>query len=855
MTESTAKFDQSYEALTGFKPYPWQRRLYSAMMEGNWPDALDIPTGLGKTSVLAIWLIALAHGGDVPRRVVYVVNRRTIVDQATKEAERLMAHLKGDLRDALETLSGDGGTPLSISTLRGQHADNRQWLDNPARPAIVVGTVDLIGSRLLFRGYRSSWTQRSFHTGLLGHDALIVHDEAHLSHPFQYLLEDLVARQKEHGALRPLRTLALSATAASGKGRRVHALDDDDRSIEAVDLRLNAVKKLSLHEDTNPVASIVKRATRYLDQTTRVLVYVRTPKDAAAIAKKLTAAVNKSAGKGEGSQRVALLTGTLRGRERDRLVESSAMRYFDGSAESLPHDLEGAVYLVSTSAGEVGVDLDADHMVMDLVPADALVQRLGRVNRRGGKGRVADVATYAESAIKQDNEYQKARVATLEHLQRVGARSNRSIDASPQATRTWVTEQTRSPVPEHQPLTDASLDALALTSIAEDWSIVPDVGRLLHGLQDEPAQTTLLWRDEVGDLDRAEVDSQTLQQVYRTHRPLSHEQVSLPTYQVLSFLSDRIKHLEKQSAKSGEPIPTMRAIVVDDQKWFPLEHDAITDAYKMLAYSTLVLPSAFGGLDPKTGMLDPKADAPDPSQASYEGTPDVADETGDRMKCLRTSADEGDQPPAPAGYRLVCTVTLDHAPLREYRFYRKGDPAAPKDTAQPTVEEHNLAVRDAAKRFVAALSLPSKLADAVVAAAAAHDLGKQRQLWQAAIHNFDYPTKAFAKSDPGSRRGMAWRLLRRYRHEFGSMLDAGDADDLTLHLIASHHGRARPHFPAGGFDPERPDSACPDPAEVAQRFARLQREHGHWGLSWLEAILRAADGWASRQTTEAEDGA
>src|SRR5439155_6447284 len=43
----------------------------------------------------------------------------------------------------------------------------------------------------------------------------------------------------------------------------------------------------------------------------------------------------------------------------------------------------GPVFLIATSAGEVGVDLDAEHMVCDLVSWERMVQRLGRVNRRG----------------------------------------------------------------------------------------------------------------------------------------------------------------------------------------------------------------------------------------------------------------------------------------------------------------------------------------------------------------------------------------------------------------------------------------------------------------------------------------
>ena len=47
----------------------------------------------------------------------------------------------------------DSVAPLAISTLRGQFADNAEWRDDPARPAIITGTVDMIGSRLLFSGY------------------------------------------------------------------------------------------------------------------------------------------------------------------------------------------------------------------------------------------------------------------------------------------------------------------------------------------------------------------------------------------------------------------------------------------------------------------------------------------------------------------------------------------------------------------------------------------------------------------------------------------------------------------------------------------------------------------------------
>ena len=78
--------------------------------------------------------------GHAPmRRLVYVVDRRAVVDQATTVA------------DSIKDKSGDSA--LRVSTLRGQHVNEREWLQHPAATAIIVGPVDMIGSRLLFEGY------------------------------------------------------------------------------------------------------------------------------------------------------------------------------------------------------------------------------------------------------------------------------------------------------------------------------------------------------------------------------------------------------------------------------------------------------------------------------------------------------------------------------------------------------------------------------------------------------------------------------------------------------------------------------------------------------------------------------
>jgi CRISPR-associated endonuclease/helicase Cas3 len=65
----------------GFAPFRWQRRLFDQyFVHGELPTALDLPTGLGKTTVMAIWYIAVEAGARLPRRLVYVVDRRAVVD-------------------------------------------------------------------------------------------------------------------------------------------------------------------------------------------------------------------------------------------------------------------------------------------------------------------------------------------------------------------------------------------------------------------------------------------------------------------------------------------------------------------------------------------------------------------------------------------------------------------------------------------------------------------------------------------------------------------------------------------------------------------------------------------------------
>lgn len=59
-------FGANFSAIFGFPPYAWQDRLYRDHFSiGSLPGAVEIPTGLGKTAVMALWLLARLHGAHV----------------------------------------------------------------------------------------------------------------------------------------------------------------------------------------------------------------------------------------------------------------------------------------------------------------------------------------------------------------------------------------------------------------------------------------------------------------------------------------------------------------------------------------------------------------------------------------------------------------------------------------------------------------------------------------------------------------------------------------------------------------------------------------------------------------------
>ncbi|AYH45780.1 type I-U CRISPR-associated helicase/endonuclease Cas3 [Azoarcus sp. DN11] len=338
-------FREFVHAIHGRDPFPWQERAAEALCTGTAIDAICVPTGTGKTSMLDAAIFAMAHGRDW-RRIVYTVDRRLVVDSVSAHAQRIADALAGNDSPAVRAVAAVIGNRLRVVRLRGGVPLDDEWALHPEEPAILVSTVDQAGSRLLFRGYGVSPKQAPIHAALVGHRALHLVDEAHLSRAYVQTLRSC----REHGAAISL--IEMTATPSISTDA-VLTLDEADRANPLLAQRLSAVKRARLIDTTGKklAATLTAQAIALRAGGAAIVgVVVNT----VARARDVYTALAK-----EGD--AVLLTGRVRPYERDRLVETLLPRICAGRAESAATPL----YVVATQTIEVGADLDFDGLVTE----------------------------------------------------------------------------------------------------------------------------------------------------------------------------------------------------------------------------------------------------------------------------------------------------------------------------------------------------------------------------------------------------------------------------------------------------------------------------------------------------------
>ena len=380
MREQTGFLDWFSSATQHAAARDWQVRLAS---EETCRDRLiRIPTGLGKTEgVLAAWSYHRLSQSDErwPRRLVWCLPMRVLVEQTEQVARAIADRMPEATRPTVHVLMGG--------------EDAGEWILHPERPAILLGTQDMLLSRALNRGYASGRARWPVEFGLLNQDALWVMDEVQLMDVGLATSAQLQAfrGQDRSKSIRPCHTWWMSATLQPDWLKSVDTIEQHSEWVRdpwsvAVTQRSGGLWDISKSLSVTAVARADKRefAQRILAEhaTTETgphgkitLVVCNTVQRACETFDAL-----RAAGRTNGMELV---------HSRFRPAERESWRQRFLSRDACTADVDRIV--VATQVVEAGVDISAGCLITELAPWPSLVQRFGRCARYDGSGRVVVV--------------------------------------------------------------------------------------------------------------------------------------------------------------------------------------------------------------------------------------------------------------------------------------------------------------------------------------------------------------------------------------------------------------------------------------------------------------------------------
>jgi CRISPR-associated endonuclease/helicase Cas3 len=348
-------FEAFFQMATGHGPHGYQARI----ARDGLPDLVAAPTGTGKTGVILAWLWRRLYGpdpGGTPRRLIYALPQRSLVDQVSGEARKWLANLGLTDEVALHVVMG------------GRGETQGDWRDNMHEPAIVVGTVDSLVSKSLNRAYGIGRAIFPIDFGLVTNGAHWIIDEIQLCPESTTTLRQLAGFAARFGTAEPFGLTCMSATVPDGLletvdspvvGETVEILPEERAGELAV--RLGAARTMRRVRAEPGDYKALAAAVRELHRPgTLTLVVLNTVPVAREVYKQLRG----------GPTEVTLLHSRFRGIER-------AGRMADVVARPA-----GRI-VVSTQVVEAGIDLSAAVLVTEAAPWPSLVQRTGRCNRTG----------------------------------------------------------------------------------------------------------------------------------------------------------------------------------------------------------------------------------------------------------------------------------------------------------------------------------------------------------------------------------------------------------------------------------------------------------------------------------------
>ena len=522
-----ARFDWLFASATGFQSYDYQARLAcgerSARSYDDWMRSdracestlIDIPTGFGKTSAVVLawlWNRLIKHRDDWPRRLVYCLPMRTLVEQTCKNACGWLKNLGLSDEVGLHMLMGG--------------EDAGEWDIHAERNVVLVGTQDMLLSRALNRGYGISRYRWPMHFGLLNNDCLWVMDEVQLMGPGLWTSAQLDwMRTDRFKNLKPCLTWWMSATIrpkfletldrnkAEMPAPRLVPLSERDQIHKILQARRPCTlwkppastrkrKKEPASDKLSAFAQALAEAVTGEHQEASLSLVVC---NTVSVAQQAYVAIKNTY---TGASEVVLLTSRFRAKDREE--NQGKLLAFEAARKHALTDGDSSVpglICVSTQVVEAGVDISARRLWSEIAPWPSVVQRLGRLNRDGRlngdaqayfwegpekpKRSARFIGPYEAEAVKLGHKLINALVTVCESDDTLSAKDALARLSARDEIKGLV-EKALTPAPEPCP---RAIDVHGLFSTEPDvFGGFTDVSPFVRS-QDENADVTVFWRE------------------------------------------------------------------------------------------------------------------------------------------------------------------------------------------------------------------------------------------------------------------------------------------------------------------------------------------------------------------------
>lgn len=333
----------------GFNWYNFQNRIRN--IEGD--VFIRIPTGKGKTEAALLWADRNLNG----EKLIYLLPTRVTSNAMYLRMKKFFGDIVG----------------ISHGTAAMMIAEEKSWgteeymskklLSSTFMEPVTIATIDQL---LLAKFNWYHWESIEQNTAF----SAVVFDEIHSYDTYTTaLIFNLVSELKEKGA----KFAFMSATFPDYLRESLERIIGEKTVIQ--EKNYDKLCRHRIHFTDMPIENAIQSIRKDYEKGKKILVILNTVEKSMEMYKELK----------EGIRNEDIILYHSRFIERDRREKEDKII----KCAKLSHGF----IAVTTQVVEVSLDIDYDVLYTELSPIDALVQRMGRVNRKGKKG-VIDVFIY-----------------------------------------------------------------------------------------------------------------------------------------------------------------------------------------------------------------------------------------------------------------------------------------------------------------------------------------------------------------------------------------------------------------------------------------------------------------------------